>query len=77
MSDEIILTKFKISLKTTEKLKAVLLAIEDIEGISITDTVHKLYRDKLAALLDTHDIDLPQEAIVEVRKHFDLILMLD
>ena len=77
MSDEIISTKFRISLRTTERLKAVLLAIEDIEGISMTDNLHELYRDKLMALQEMGDIDLPQEAMIEIKEHFDLISMID
>ena len=74
---ENISTQYRLSIKTTGKLKDVISAIADIENVSTGDLIHQMFKDKFQVLLETDDIDLPESAISEVNKHFDLVLSLN
>lgn len=67
-------TKYRLSVRTTSRLKSLIIAIADIEGVSVSDTIHKLYRDKLTSLQES-GIDLPDTATREIDRHFDLLML--
>ena len=68
-------TKTRLSFKTSPELKKVLIAISDIEAVSIGDTVHQIYRDKFLSL--EQELDLHGDATAEILRCFDVVLSLD
>jgi len=68
-------TRTRLSFKTSPELKQVLIAISDIESVSIGDTVHQIYKDKFISL--EQDLNLHVDATVAILRHFDVVLSLD
>jgi uncharacterized protein (DUF1778 family) len=68
-------TRHRLSFRTTPALKRLITAIADIEGVTLGDVIHTLYKDKLELLHE--ELELPVIAMTEIELHFDEILTLD
>ena len=68
-------TRHRLSFRTTPTLKRLITAIADIEGVTLADEIHRLYKDKFESLHE--ELELPVIVMTEIELHFEQILTLD